>query len=78
MQPIKIKTAKSKLNKLGAILVSTKGNHDKWKNLFTGDMYTMPRHGSKGRSTLSPGCTVKYNKFCQSFDERMNEERTNK
>ena len=78
MQLTNIKKGKRELSKLGAILTSTQGNHDKWVNPTTGDVYIMPRHGSKGRPTLSPGCTVKFNKFCQSFDERMNEKRTNK
>ena len=78
MKLTNIKTGKRELKKVGAILTSTQGNHDKWVNPSTGESFNMPRHGSKGRTTLSPGCTHEYNKFYNSLIEVKNEASTNK
>lgn len=78
MKLTNIKIAKRELKKAGAILVSTKGNHDKYSNPFTGGSLNLPRHGSKGRTTLSPGCTHEYNKFYNTLIEVRDEKRTNK
>ena len=78
MKLTNIKTGKRELKKAGAILSSTQGNHDKWVNTSTGELFNMPRHGSRGRTTLSPGCSVKFNKFYNTLMEAKNEKRTNK
>ena len=62
MQPIKVRDARRQLTKAGAT-IKPGGSHDKVTHPSVPHTFHLPTHGSKGRSTLSPGMTHEFHKF---------------
>lgn len=51
------------ITKAGGIILEGKGGHAKVTHPSMSDVFPLPVHGSKGRSTLSPGVTKNFHKF---------------
>ena len=62
MQPLKIRDAHRLIAKAGGAIKSG-GNHDKVTHPAVSQTFHLPKHGSKGRLTLSPGITQEFHKF---------------
>jgi hypothetical protein len=60
--PIKVRDARRQLLKAGATITSG-SNHLKVSHPAVSQTFTMPRGGSKGRPTLSPGMSHEFHKF---------------
>jgi len=60
--PIKIREAQRLIEKAGGQLIPG-GNHHKVTHPLLTRTFHLPRHGSKGRPTLSPGMTADFHKF---------------
>ena len=60
--PIKVRDARRMISKAGGTIKSG-GNHDKVTHPLISQTFHLPTHGSKGRSTLSPGMSHEFLKF---------------
>lgn len=60
--PIKIREAQRMIRKAGGT-INTGGTHLKVTHPQIPGSFTLPAHGSKGRSTLSPGATKTFLQF---------------
>jgi len=60
--PIKVRDARRMIRKAGGT-INPGGNHDKVTHPLISQTFHLPAHGSKGRSTLSPGLSSNFLKF---------------
>ena len=60
--PIKVRDARRMISKAGGVIRSG-GSHDKVTHPDLSQTFHLPTHGSKGRSTLSPGMSHEFRKF---------------
>ncbi len=60
--PVKVRHARQQLQRAGAI-ITPGGKHDKVTHPSVPQTFHLPNHGSKGRSTLSPGMSHEFHKF---------------
>lgn len=60
--PIKVRDARRMIRKAGGT-IKPGGNHDKVTHPLISQTFHLPAHGSKGRSTLSPGLSSNFLKF---------------
>jgi len=60
--PIKVRDARRLIHKAGGVIRSG-GSHDKVTHPDLSQTFHLPSHGSKGRSTLSPGMSSEFRKF---------------
>lgn len=56
--PLKWKQAERDLRQVGAVLKRTTASHQIWRHPAWQTDIILPTHGSKGRSTISPGMSA--------------------
>jgi predicted RNA binding protein YcfA (HicA-like mRNA interferase family) len=56
--PLKCRDAERQLRQVGAVLKRTTASHQVWRHPAWQSDLIVPTHGSKGRSTISPGMSA--------------------
>jgi predicted RNA binding protein YcfA (HicA-like mRNA interferase family) len=60
--PVKIRDAHRELESVGAVLVRCRSSHEIWQHPSWEKPLTLPTHGSRGRTTISPGMSAAFRK----------------